>query len=57
MGRNTECQSPITTQTLMDWLASKLKTGNEIAKIWMRMIPRKNVGIEYRMNTALVVLS
>src|SRR5579872_1341357 len=53
-GRNMECQSPITTKTLVDWLASKLKIGNEIAKSWMRMIPRKNDGIEYRMNARLV---
>ena len=54
MGSSMECQSPTTTQMLVDWLASKLRIGKEIAKIWMRMIPRKNEGIEYRMNAALV---
>ena len=49
-----ECQSPITVQIEVDWLASKLNSGNEIAKTWMRMSPRANTGIEYRMNAALV---
>ncbi len=48
------CQSPITAQIEVDWLASKPRMGNESAKIWMRMSPRKNDGIEYRMNAALV---
>src|ERR1700730_10740874 len=53
-GRNIECQSPITTHTDVDWLASKLKIGNERANTWMRISPRKNTGIEYRMNARLV---
>ena len=40
----------------MDWLASKLKMGNESANTWMRMRPRKNTGIEYRMNAMLVAM-
>ena len=48
------CQSPITTQIEVDWLASKPRMGNDRAKTWMRMSPRKNDGIEYRMNAALV---
>ena len=55
-GRNIECQSPNTTKTLVDWLASKLKIGNESANTWMRMRPRKNTGIEYRMNAMLVAM-
>src|ERR1700733_9806692 len=49
-------QSPATTNTIVDWLASKLKIGNESAKTWMRIRPRKNDGIEYRMNAALVAM-
>src|ERR1700685_2659333 len=47
-------QWAMTTNTLVDWLASKLKTGNVSASTWMRISPRKNDGIEYRMNAALV---
>src|SRR5690242_12234030 len=54
IGRVMEFQSPMTTQMLVDWLASKLKIGSEIANTWMRISPRKNEGIEYRMNAALV---
>src|ERR1700683_4871598 len=54
IGSVMECQSPMTTQTLVDWLASKLKIGNESANTWMRIRPRKNDGIEYRMNARLV---
>ena len=46
IGSVMECQSPMTTQTLLDWLASKLKIGNESANTWMRISPRKNDGIE-----------
>src|SRR5271169_4975680 len=55
-GRNIECQSPTTTKKLVDLLASKLKMGNESANTWMRMSPRKNTGIEYRMNAMLVAM-
>ena len=54
MGSVMEYQSPMTYHTLVDWLASKLKIGMEIANTWMRIRPRKNDGIEYRMNAALV---
>ena len=54
IGSVMEYQSPMTTHTLVDWLASKLKIGNERANTWMRISPRKNDGIEYRMNAALV---
>ncbi len=54
IGRSMSCQSPITVQIDVDWLASKPKMGNESAKTWMRMSPRKNDGIEYRMNATLV---
>src|SRR5581483_3717356 len=54
MGSVMEYQSPMTTNTLVDWLASKLKTGREMASTWMRIRPRKNDGIEYRMNAPLV---
>src|ERR1700689_3221477 len=49
-------QSPATTNTFVDWLASKLKIGKESAKTWMRIRPRKNDGIEYKMNAALVAM-
>ena len=54
IGSVIEYQSPMTYHTLVDWLASKLKIGREIANTWMRIRPRKNDGIEYRMNAALV---
>ena len=54
IGSVMEYQSPMTTNTLLDWLASKLKTGKVSANTWMRISPRKNDGIEYRMNAALV---
>src|ERR1700677_4504422 len=49
-------QSPATTNTFVDWLPSQLKNGNERAKTWQRSRPRKNDGIEYRMNAALVAM-
>ena len=54
IGSVMEYQSPMTYQMLVDWLASKLKIGREIANTWMRIRPRKNDGIEYRMNAPLV---
>src|SRR5579862_3317928 len=54
IGSVIECQSPTTVQKLVDWVASKLKIGSEIANTWIRIRPRKNDGIEYRMNAALV---
>src|SRR5579863_3366555 len=54
MGSSMSCQSPITDQIEVDWLASKPRIGNDSAKTWMRMSPRKNDGIEYTMNAALV---
>src|SRR5580704_1371316 len=54
IGSVMEYQSPMTTHTLLDWLASKLKIGKVRANTWMRISPRKNDGIEYRMNAALV---
>src|SRR5579862_6374160 len=54
IGSVMEYQSPTTYHTFVDWLASKLKIGSESAKTWMRIRPRKNDGIEYRMNAALV---
>jgi hypothetical protein len=56
IGSVIEYQSPMTAHTLVDWLASKLNTGNDSASTWMRISPRKNDGIEYRMNAALVAM-
>src|ERR1700686_2949225 len=54
IGSVMECQSPMTVSTELDWLAWKLKIGKVRAKTWIRISPRKNDGIEYRMNAALV---
>src|SRR5580693_1934351 len=54
IGSVMACQSAITVQSEVDWLASKLNSGKDSAKTWMRMSPRANTGIEYRMNAALV---
>src|ERR1700683_2035831 len=54
MGKVMARQSPITVQIEVDWLASKLSSGNDSAKTWMRMSPRANTGIEYKMNARLV---
>jgi hypothetical protein len=40
----------------VDWLASKLSSGNEIANTWMRISPRANDGIAYKTNAALVAM-
>src|ERR1035437_8995868 len=47
-------QSPMTTNTFVDWLPSELDIGDVRANTWRRNRPRENNGIEERMNAALV---
>jgi hypothetical protein len=45
MGSVIEWKSPITVSRDVDWLASKLKIGKEMAKTWMRISARKKDGM------------
>ncbi len=45
IGSVIECQSPMTVSTEVDWLASKLKIGKEMANTWMRIRARKKTGM------------
>ena len=46
MGSSMSCQSPATVSTDVDWLASNPRMGQDSAKTWMRISPRKKTGIE-----------
>src|ERR1700722_12972501 len=56
IGRVIACQSPITVTTEVDWLASKLNSGNEIANTWRKISATANAGIAYKTNAALVAM-
>src|SRR6266571_121916 len=57
IGSVMEYQSPMTYHTLVDWLASKLKTGREIANTWMRIRPRKNDALVATLSPRLLRLT